>query len=83
MNLGYLIISSNVVRLLTAKVEFARWFGECLQSHLIKIKSQNAFYGTQLKSEFGKEKTQIGFVTEFDKNGMPRTAAVFPTDGAY
>ena len=85
MDLGYLIISAHIARTLAIPQEtaFGRWFGECLQKHLIKIKALNAPYGTQLRSEFADGKTQIGFVTEYDKNEMPRTAVVFPTDGAY
>jgi hypothetical protein len=85
MDLGYLMISAHVARTLTTTdAHFGQWFGESLQTHLRAIEKIEVPFGTQYRSEFqwGK-KYQLGFITEYDKNGMPRTAVVYPTDGAY
>lgn len=86
MRLGLLILSENICGTLALNYdggEWARWFGECLQRHILAIKDRQVPYGTQYRSEFKLRKTTIGFISEYDKNGMPRTAVVYPTDGAY
>lgn len=84
MRLGLLILSENICATLASSDErFGQWFGECLQGHIHKIKDRQVPYGTQYRSEFKWGKTVIGFISEYDKNGMPRTAVVYPTDGAY
>lgn len=84
MRLGLLVLSEHICESLGgADIRFGQWFGECLQAHIHAIKDQQIPYGTQYRSEFKHRKTTVGFITEYDKNGMPRTAVVYPADGAY
>jgi hypothetical protein len=88
VELGYILLSPKVRKIMSRDILFGRFIGECLGRQLRGAwnnQQNDISYDLQKKVaaqySLADSGTMIVILTEQDKNKMPRTTVVFPEEG--